>query len=332
MKTSFFKLFCILTVTFLIVTSTAYAEKLRIALVVKSLGNGFFEAARDGAKEAANELGIEVIYTGPTQATAEGQIEIINSLIAQKVDGIAISANDPNALIPITKKAMRRGIRVISWDSGIAPEGRSLDLIPADATGIGRIQIQMINKTIGKKGDIAIVSATAQAPNQNLWIAAMKKVLKESQYSGLNLVSVVYGDDKSDKSYREAVGLFKSYPNLKGIIAPTTIGILASAKAVKDLNLIGKSYVTGLGLPSEMAAYVMNGAVDTFAIWNPIDLGYSATYLTHALIKKAAKGTEGEMIPAGRMGKIKVGKDGVAVMGLPFVYNKSNVEKFAKIF
>ncbi len=332
MKTAFLKAIGIMMIGLFMVTSPASAEKLRVALVVKSLGNGFFEAARDGAMEAGKELGIEVIYTGPTQATAEGQIEIINALIAQKVDAIAISANDPNALIPITKKAMRRGIKVISWDSGIAPEGRALDLIPADVAGIGKIQIKMINDTLKGKGEIAILSATAQATNQNLWIAAMKDELKNPEFSGLKLVSVVYGDDKSDKSYREALGLLKTYPNLKGIIAPTTVGILASAKAVKDNDLIGKVYVSGLGLPSEMAAYVMDGAVDTFAIWNPIDLGYSATYLCNSLIKGTAKGEDGESIPAGRMGEIKVGKDGVAVMGLPFVYNKSNVEKFAEIF
>jgi len=332
MKSILFKIFFMLAIALMLVTSNAYADQLRIALVVKNLGNGFFEAARDGAEEAAKELGLEVIYTGPTQATAEGQIEIINALIAQKVDAIAISANDPNALIPITKKAMRRGIKVISWDSGIAPGGRMLDLIPADVDGIGKIQIQMIDKTLGGKGEIAILSATAQATNQNLWIEAMKKELKSPEFNGLNLVSVVYGDDKSDKSYREALGLFKTYPNLRGIIAPTTVGILASAKAVKDNNLKGKIFVTGLGLPSEMAAYVMDGVVETFAIWNPIDLGYSATYLCYNLIKGAAKGKPGEEIAAGRMGKIKVGDNGVAVMGLPFVYDKTNVEKFAKIF
>lgn len=333
MRKSYLKLVCLISLVLLIFSGSAMAsEKVRIALVVKNLGNGFFEAARDGALEASKELDVEIIYTGPTQPTAEGQIEIINSLIAQKVDAIAISANDPTALIPITKKAMQRGIKVISWDSGIAPGGRLVDLIPADVAGIGKIQIKMIADTIGNKGDIAILSATAQATNQNLWIAAMKKELQNPEFKNLNLISVVYGDDKSDKSYREALGLFKSYPNLKGIIAPTTVGILASAKAVKDQNLKGKVYVTGLGLPSEMNAYVMDGVVDTFAIWNPIDLGYSAAYICHGLIKGSVKGEVGEEIPAGRMGKIKIGKDGVAVMGLPFVYDKTNVEKFSKIF
>jgi rhamnose transport system substrate-binding protein len=333
MRLSLFKLNCLILLALFIFSSSAFcADRPKIALVVKNLGNGFFEAARDGAIEASKELNVEIIYTGPTQPTAEGQIEIINSLIAQKVDAIAISANDPTALIPITKKAMKRGIKVISWDSGIALGGRMLDLIPANVAGIGKIQIEMISKTIHKQGDIAILSATSQATNQNLWIDAMKKELKKSEYSGLKLVSVVYGDDKSDKSYREALGLFKTHPNIKGIIAPTTVGILASAKAVKDQGLKGKVFVTGLGLPSEMMAYVMDDIVDTFAIWNPIDLGYSATYICHGLIDGNVKGEPGEEISSGRIGKIKVGKDGVAVMGLPFVYDKTNVEKFAGIF
>ena len=86
--------------------STANAADMKIALLVKSLGNGFFEAANKGAEEAAKELGgVEIIYTGPTTTTAEGQIEVINSLIAQGVDAIAISANDPDAVVPALKKA-----------------------------------------------------------------------------------------------------------------------------------------------------------------------------------------------------------------------------------
>jgi rhamnose transport system substrate-binding protein len=112
-------------------TTAIAADDMRIALVVKALGIGFFEAAAEGAKEAAAELGgVEIIYTGPTDTTAEGQIEVINSLIAQGVDAIAISANDPDALVPSLKKAMSRGIAVVSWDSGVAPEGRQMHLNP----------------------------------------------------------------------------------------------------------------------------------------------------------------------------------------------------------
>jgi rhamnose transport system substrate-binding protein len=261
--------------------------KYRVAMLVKNLGNGFFDAAHQGGNEAAKELGdIELIYTGPTKPTAEGQVEIINSLIAQKVDAIVISANDPDALIPVCKKAMQRGIAVLSFDSGVGKAGRAFQINPSNPELIGLKQLQMTAKTIGGKGEIAILSATAQATNQNKWIEVMKASLKKPELAGLKLVDVVYGDDQSDKSYREAVGLFRKHPDLKAIIAPTTVGITAAAKAVTDQNLVGKVFVTGLGLPSEMAGHVKSGAVDTFAIWNPIDLGYTAVYAAHSLIVK----------------------------------------------
>ncbi|HKJ62627.1 MAG TPA: substrate-binding domain-containing protein, partial [Hyphomicrobiales bacterium] len=138
----------------------------RIALVVKSLGNGFFDAAAKGAEEAAAEIGdIEVIYTGPTSATAEGQIEIVNALIAQNVDAIAISANDPDALVPALKKAMDRGIKVISWDSGVAAEGRMLHLNPSDTGLIGETIIKLAADYLPDGGDVAILSASSTATN-----------------------------------------------------------------------------------------------------------------------------------------------------------------------
>ena len=314
--------------------SSAQTNKIRIALLVKSLGNGFFEAANEGAQEAAKALGnVEVIYTGPTTATAEGQIEIINSLVAQKVDAIAISANDPTAVAVATKRALERGVKVISFDSGVAAGGRLMHLNPSNTDLIGYKQIDMISKTLkGQGGQIAVLSATAQATNQNAWIAVMKDVLKRPEYKNLQLVEVAYGDDQSDKSYREALALFKKYPNLKGIIAPTTVGIAAAGKAVVDQKLVGKVFVTGLGLPSEMISYVKAGAVDTFAIWNPIDLGYSAVYLAYQFATNKAKGTAGEKIMMGRMGSITLDKNTEAAMAEPFVFDKTNIDKFAKIF
>ena len=311
---------------------TAAAET-KIALVVKNMGNGFFEAARDGGQEAAKELGgVELIYTGPTKPTAEGQIEIINSLIAQKVTAIVISANDPDALVPICKKAMSRGITVLSFDSGVAKAGRLFHINPSNTNLIGEKQIAMASKTIGGSGEIAILSATAQATNQNAWIAVMKKVLEKPEYKNLKLVDVVYGDDQSDKSYREAIGLLRKHPNLKAIIAPTTVGITASAKAVTDEKLVGKVFVTGLGLPSEMAGHVHSGAVDTFAIWNPIDLGYTAVYAAHQIATKKATGKPGTTVSVGRVGKLTIAADGETAMAEPFTFDKSNVDKFAKMF
>lgn len=314
-------------------SAAAAADKVKIAMVVKSLGNGFFDAAHEGGKAAAKELGdVELIYTGPTAPTAEAQIEVINSLISQKVDALVISANDKDALVPIAKRAMQRGIKVISFDSGIAPAGRLMQLNPSNNALIGTKLAEMASDGAGGAGEVAILSATAQATNQNIWIGEMKKALAEPKFAKLKLVNVVYGDDQSDKSYREALGLLRSNPNLKVIVAPTTVGIVASAKAVADEKLIGKVYVTGLGLPSEMAGHVKSGAVKNFAIWNPIDLGYSATQLAYAFVKGKASGKQGEAIAVGRMGKITIEGDGEAAMAPPFTYDASNVEKFAKIF
>ena len=305
----------------------------KIALVVKSLGNGFFDAANQGAQEAAKELkNIEIIYTGPAKATAEGQIEIVNALIAQKVSAIVISANDPDALAPVLKRAMDLGIKVISFDSGVRKDGRMMHLNPSSNPLIGEKLVKMTVDAIGTTGEVAVLSATAQATNQNIWIEEAKKVLAHPAYKGLKLVSVVYGDDQTDKSYREAQGLFKSYPNLKAIIAPTTVGVAAAAKAVQDENKVGTIFVTGLGLPSEMAGHVKSGAVKSFAIWNPIDLGYSSIYAASQFIAGKVTGKAGDKVSLGRVGTVTLDANGEAAMSEPFTYDATNVEKFAKFF
>lgn len=326
------KLLFTAAVSVALIANVAHAEHKKIALVVKALGIGFFDAAHKGAEEAAKQLGdVDIIYTGPTDTTAEGQIEVINSLIAQKVDAIEISANDKDALVPVLKKAMQRGIIVISFDSGVAPGGRLMQLNPSSNSLIGNMCVKMAADNLpGGKGDVAILSATATATNQNTWIGEMKKVLPK--YPGVNIVTTVYGDDKTDKSYTETQGLIKAYPNLKAIIAPTSVGVVAAAQAVEDAGLVGKINVTGLGLPSEMAGHVKTGASKSFAIWNPIDLGYAATMISYNLMSKKAEAKPGAEIDMGRMGKVKLDDNTEGAMADPFVYDKSNVEKFAKIF
>jgi len=256
----------------------------------------------------------------------------VGALIAQKVDAIVISANDPDALVPICKRAMNRGVTVLSFDSGLAPAGRAFQINASSPELIGQKQIEMVSQTLGGKGEVAILSATAQAANQNIWIGVMKSTLAAPAYAGLSLVDVAYGDDQSDKSYREAIGLLRKHPNLKAIIAPTTVGITAAAKAVTDQNLVGKVFVTGLGLPSEMAGHVHTGAVDRFAIWNPIDLGYTAVYAAWQVVSGKASGKPGTAVGVGRMGTLQIGASGDAAMAQPTVFDKSNVDQFAKLF
>ncbi len=314
-----------------LLATTAQAETMRIALVAKALGIGFFEAAHKGAEEAAKELGdVEIIYTGPTDTTAEGQIEVINSLIAQKVDAIAVSANDTDALVPTLKKAMDRGITVISWDSGVAPEGRQMHLNPSSSPLIGNMIIKLAADNLPEGGDVAVLSATTTSTNQNTWIEEMNKVA--GNYPKVKVVGTVYGDDLADKSYREAQGLMQTYPDLKAIIAPTSVGIVAAAQAVTDAGKIGQVNVTGLGLPSEMAGHVKSGASKSFAIWNPIDLGYSATMLAYHLAKGDAKAEPGAVIPMGRMGQVTLDDKNEAAMADPFVYDAGNIDQFSSIF
>lgn len=303
----------------------------RIALVVKSLGNGFFDAAARGAENAAAEIGgVEVIYTGPTSASAEGQIEIVNSLIAQNVDAIAISANDPDALVPVLQRAMDRGIKVISWDSGVAEEGRMLHLNPSDTALIGETIIKLAADYLPDGGDVAILSASSTATNQNAWIAAAEEALP-TMFPNINLVAVVYGDDDSVKSTNEALGLLQTYPDLDAIIAPTTVGVVAAAQVVTDEGLIGQVNVTGLALPSEFKQFIDNGSSQAVALWNPIDLGYSAVYLAHALVG-GQEAAPGATFGIGSVGEVTLDDSTAAAMAAPFTFDASNIEEFSTIY
>ncbi len=309
---------------------SAQAKDIRIAMVPKSLGNAFFEATQKGGQEAAEEIGgVQLIFNAPAVVSAEGQIEVINALIAQRVDAIIVSSNDPDALVPVAKKAMKRGIVVTSFDSAIAKAGRLFHLNPATTEGTAATLLTLTNDVMGAKGQIAILSETAQSTNQNAWIAEIKKQLEKPEYQAMELVEVVYGDALLDKSYRETIALLRRYPDLKVIIAPTSVGISAAAKAVEDQNMIGKVHVTGLGLPSELSGYVHTGSIKSFAIWNPIDLGYTATYLTYGLIEDD---NLRDNIDAGRMGTYSLDENNETSLPAPFVFDASNVDEYADIF
>jgi rhamnose transport system substrate-binding protein len=297
-------------------------------LVPKNLGNPYFDTANTGAQEAAGELGVTVLYQGSATADATEQITLLNSLIAQNVGGLAISANDADALVPTGQAAMEAGIPVVSWDSAIAPEGRVLHINQAEAQGIAEVQIQMASDLAEGEGQIAILSATSTAPNQNAWIELMKAELEKPEYAGLELVTTVYGDDQDEKSYNEALGLMTTYPDLEVIIAPTTVGIAASARAVQDQNKVGTVKVTGLGTPNQMREYVKSGASPAFALWNPADLGYLAIYALDALSNGTITGAPGDKFSAGKLGEYTVLDDTTVLLGPPTVFDANNIDDF----
>ncbi len=322
-----------LTAVTLGLPATAVAQdQPRYAMVVRVLGNTAFELARIGAQEAADELGVELIFTGPTENTAEGQVSLINSLIAQRVDAIMISANDATALTPALNRARQRGIAVVTWDQDTEAAARSLHIASATneliALGPARIALELA----GGEGDIGVISGPANSTTQNLWVEELIRLTEEEEeFQGLTVVEVAYGDERSDKAYTEALGLVSEHDDLEVIVAYSSIAIAAASQMVRDNDLIGDIQVTGLGFPTEMVDHVESGATPAFAIWNMIDVGYTTVQATHDLIAEEVSGAEGDTITASRMGDIMVGADGIAVMGELFVYDATNVAEAADI-
>ena len=316
--------------------AAAAGEGYTIALITKHTGNPYFDKVEEGATEAAAELGDTLIFQGPATSDVAGQIELIDALIAQGVDAIGVSANDADALVPIGQKAIDAGIKFFSWDSGVAPEGRLVHEAAASHEQIGRVEVQMLAEMIDYQGEIAILSAGATMTNQNTWIEWMKAELEDAKYADMELVAVVYGDDDRQKSLNEAQGLFKSYPDLKGIISPTTVGIAATGKALTDAGLCGQIALTGLGLPSEMAEYISGGCCDAMALWNPIDQGYVSFYMAHNMISGGLTPAAAETFDAGRMGQLTVVDEGdgdlTVYQGPPFQFTPDNIEMWAQVY
>ena len=317
-------------------SNSSSSDSGKYVIMVKSTGNPYNEKMIEGFQEAISEAGVgEVIVKAPAEPTAEAQIQMIEECIAQKVSSIAIAGNDPDALQPVLTKAMNAGIKIVSFDSAVNQDSRQVHVNQADPELIGRVEIQAIAEMIGGEGQIAVLSATSQATNQNIWIEWMKEELKDSAYSNIELVKVAYGDDLRDKSTSETEALLKAYPDLKGIIAPTTVGMAAAGKVLTDKGLAGEVFLTGLGLPSEMAEYITNGVCPYMYLWNPIDIGYLTGYASIALVKGDIDGAAGGTFEAGKLGQkeIEAVTDGTEIiLGAPFRFDPSNIEEWKSIY
>jgi rhamnose transport system substrate-binding protein len=296
--------------------------------IPKQLGNPYEEFEHSGVDEALKELGGSNRITGPTDAGASTQIPIINSAVQQKPDAIIIAGNDPNAVAPALKQAAQKGIKIVGMDSDVAPDARSVFINQVTTALVGKNQVESIAKQIGNKGQIAILSATANATNQNAWIKVMKDTLKDPKYKDIKLVKVAYGDDDDQKSFQQTQGLIQAYPDLKGIISPTTVGVAAAARYLSTSPQKGKVKLTGLGFPNQMRKYVKDGTVDEFQLWVPKDVGYLAGQAAAALVAGRISGKQGEKFKAGRLGEYTIGANGEIVLGPLTTFNKGNVDKF----
>lgn len=299
---------------------------LNIAFLPKAVNNPYFDSAAAGAQKAAGELKGQFKQVGPSDAVASEQVPYIQTLTTQGVSAIVISADDANAVAPALKQAMSKGIKVVSYDSDTAPDARTIFINQASTEDIGRSEVDLLAKQINSTGQIAILSATSTATNQNAWIGFMQDELKK--YPNMQLVKIAYGNDDDQTSYNQTQALVQAYPNLKGIISPTTVGIAAAARYLKTAGLSGKIALTGLGTPNSLRSYVKDGTIQGFELWDVGHLGYLAYYAAALLIQGKITGKEGETFTAGSLGKYTIGANGVVLLGPPTVFNAQNIDQF----
>lgn len=302
-------------------------DALTLTMLPKNLGNPYFDTSTKGAKAAAEALGATFEEVGPEQASPDAQVQYINTAAQQGVDGLIVSANDPTAICDAIDEARSADVTVVTFDSDTSPDCRDLFINQATAEGIAKVQVDMIAEQIGDEGEIAILSASANATNQNAWIELMKAEL-EANHPDIELVDTVYGDDEDQKSFDQTEALLSRHPDLKGIVSPTTVGIAAAARYLSDSEHKGQVALTGLGTPNQMREYVKDGTVEEFALWNPEDLGYLATYATAAVASGEIEGKEGDTFEAGDLGEYTIGADGTVLLGDPYRFNADNIDDF----
>ncbi len=304
-------------------------EALTIAFLPKQLNNPYTDVVLSGGKAGTDEIGGEYSVVGPLEASASSQVSFINTLTQQGTKVIVIAANDPDAVGPALEEARAAGAKIVAFDSDTNPDYRDVFISQVVSKDVALIQVEQIAEQIGGSGEIAILSATANATNQNEWIKFIEEELASNpDYADITLVAKVYGDDDDAKSFQEAQGLLSAYPNLKGIISPTTVGIAATARYLSTTDYKGKVALVGLGLPNEMREFVKDGTVKEFALWDPAQLGYVAAFAGQALVDGTITGAVGDTFMAGELGEKEVGEGGIVIVGPPTRFNADNIDDY----
>ena len=315
-------------------TSSSVKKGLTVYFIPKDTQNPYEVIADQGGQAALSQLGGKVVVSSGTADTAAAQIPSIQAAIQAHASAIVIAGNDPSALCPSLNQAAKAGVKIVAFDSdvncGTSPS--HLFINQANTQQIGTSEVDLLAKEIGSKGQIAILSAAASATNQNAWIVYMKQELKK--YPNMKLVTTVYGNDDPATSLTVLQGLLSAYPNLRGIISPTTVGISTAAQYLDThKSLLTHLTLTGLGLPSQMKTYVHDGTVKEFELWNPNNLGYLAGYAAAGLASGTTSLTTGSTFQGGKLGTYTVlapaGATGPSVvLGPPTVFDVSNIDQF----
>ena len=310
----------------------------KFAIIVKSEGNPYFETIVRGFSAVIESQGGTPVVRAPSQATAEGQITIINNLIADRVSLIAIATNSESATAPALLRAMEQGIPVLSFDSAAAPASRVLHINQADAYRIARALMDAAEEITGGAGQIAIMSTTNQAHNQNTWIAGMRALMEAREYPGLTLVNIVYGEDDYQITYEKTQVLIDTYPELAVIIAPTAAGIPAVAACITDNGASDRIKVTGLGMPSQMAQFIGHDRVCPYMfLWDLEELGKLTAYVAIALVNGSITGEVGETLQANGSSDYVITRDAfggseIVLQAEPVRFDESNIDYWMNIY
>jgi rhamnose transport system substrate-binding protein len=305
--------------------SGASGKKLTIALMPKSKGNAYFISCKQGADEAAKELGVDLVFDGPTDPDPAKQNEIVENWITLGVDAIAAACENKEGISTALRKAKQKGIKVLTYDSDANPDARDFFVNQATPEGIGNTLMDEAARLCNDDGEFAIITASLTAANMNEWQKYIE-ARRSSKHSNMKMVSLRPCDDLKDKAQSEATALLSAYPNLKLIMAICSPAVPGAAEAVKQAGKTGAVKVIGLGLPSENRKYVKDGVTQSVILWKTIDLGYLTIEATAALAK-------GELKPgattykAGRLGEMQIRGDNI-LLGQPFIFNKDNIDQF----
>jgi rhamnose transport system substrate-binding protein len=296
-----------------------------IALMPKAKGNAYFLSVKAGAEKAAKELGVELLFDGPTDTNAAKQNEIVENWITLGVDAIAVAAENKEGISTALRKAQKSGIKVLTYDADALPDTRSFFVNQATPEGIGQGLMDEAARLMNNEGEFAIITATLTAANQREWMKHIEARLK-ANYPKMKLVAVRPSDDLKDKAQSEATALMSAHPNLKLIMAICTPGVPGAAEAVKQAGKTGKVKVIGLGLPNENKRYVHEGVTESVILWNTMDLGYLTIYAGAALAKDELK-PGAKSFKAGTLGTFEIKGDNI-LLGKPFIFNKGNIDQF----
>lgn len=299
----------------------------QICMMPKLTGIPYFNASEEGAKEAAEELGVDLNYNGPSEAQAAEQVQMIEQMIQQQCDAISVAANDPQALAPAMNNAAEAGIETSAWDADVKDNAREYFVNQATFEAIGSEMVDIMAEETGGKGKFLVVTGSLTAPNQNAWIEEMREHMKE-KYPQMSIASVEPGEEDLQRGIDVTKNYLRANPETAGVFGLTTVALPGAAEAVQQLGVEDEVAVTGLSTPKQAKPYVKSGTVKKFVLWNPVDLGYLTVHVANRQVNGNMPSKKGATFEAGRLGEVEMIAPDVVLLGPPLVFTKENIDKY----